>query len=203
MKTNDKPPLRVLGLAGSPRVDGNSEQLLDAFLAGMAEGGAQVEKTRLAEREIAPCAACETCHRSGVCCIHDDANAIQEQLWRADVTALAVPIYFYAAPAQAKALIDRCQALYARKEILGRRRPAGRGVLLSAAASRGARLFDGELLTARYWMDTFFTKLAAVRLLRGIEGPGDIARRAGALEDAAALGRRMARNRRYREEIGG
>jgi multimeric flavodoxin WrbA len=208
LRPNDEPPprparspLRFLGLAASPRAGGNSERLLDACLEFAAGAGATVDKIRLSEATIAPCRACESCHAAGRCRIHDDMTALYRLLWRADVTILAAPIYFYGLPAQAKAMVDRCQALWARKKLLGRRRPRGRGVLLAVGATRGARLFDGATLTAKYWMDTFYTTLAATRLYGGVEEIGDIGRRRDALADAAMLGLRLASDRRFREDI--
>jgi multimeric flavodoxin WrbA len=203
MATSDRPTLRVLGLAGSPRPNGNTTRLLDAFLAGAADGGAQTELARLADLRIAPCRACETCYEAGDCCIVDDAQTLYGKLLTSDVIVLATPIYFYGVTTHAKLLIDRCQALWARQAKLHRPPPKtrARGVLLSAAASGGARLFDGAILTVRYWMDTFYADLAACRLYRHFDETEDAARHPTALSDVRALGARMAEEQGYREEI--
>ncbi len=187
-----KKEIRVVGLAASPRCGGNSETLLDAFLAGAAEAGAQAQKIVLAERRIAPCDACESCHVTGRCHHADDVAAIGEQLLSADIVALATPVYFYSVTTYAKLLIDRAQVLWARQEKLGQLRPRrGRGVLLGVAAGSGERLFDGIRLTVKYWMGTFFTDLVAERLYHGFDGLGAIAGRVEIVEDAWRLGREL------------
>jgi multimeric flavodoxin WrbA len=193
----------VLGLASSPRSGGNTERLLEAFLRGAVSGWATVEFKRLPDLRIMPCSACEDCYEDGDCCYEDDATTLYDKLWRADIVALAAPIYFYHLPAQAKTLMDRCQALWARKEMLGQTRPGprARGAFLSAAAGGGARLFEGSLLTVKYWLDSFHADLAAVRLYRRIEDVGDIALHATALRDAERLGKLLASDPQYREEV--
>lgn len=58
---------KVLGIAGSPRRGGNTETILDEVLRGAADVGAQTEKFVLAEKEVNPCRACNSCSRTHVC----------------------------------------------------------------------------------------------------------------------------------------
>jgi len=191
----NKTTIRVCALAASPRRGGNSETLLDAFLAGATQAGATIEKIHLAELRIQPCDAGEDCYQTGDCHIDDDAVLVQEKLLAADIVVLATPVYFYAVTTHAKLLIDRCQALWARINILGRGRPGprGKGVLLSVAATAGERSFEGVRLTTRYWMDTFYTDLVAERCLQGIDAKGDIVNRSDILDDVRQLGRDLVR----------
>ena len=50
--------------------------------------------------------------------ILDDMQKIYPKLLEADVIILASPIFFYGVTAWAKALVDRCQALWSRKYLL-------------------------------------------------------------------------------------
>jgi hypothetical protein len=109
---------RVLGIAGSPRRKGNTETLLDRFLAGARNAGAAVGKVVAARLNIAGCVACDGCWDDGQCVVQDDFQAINDQLVAADVIALAAPLYFWNLPAQVKALIDRSQCQWARKCVL-------------------------------------------------------------------------------------
>jgi len=43
--------MKVLGILGSPRIEGNSDILLDQALAGAREAGAEVEKIILSRRK--------------------------------------------------------------------------------------------------------------------------------------------------------
>lgn len=100
----------VLILSGSPRQNGNSDLLCDAFAKGALETGHSVEKIRVAEKNIGYCRACYACKKTGICAIKDDMAEILQKMIDADVIVLASPIYFYAIDAQLKTLIDRTVA---------------------------------------------------------------------------------------------
>lgn len=63
---------RVLILSGSPRKGGNSDLLCDEFMRGAQESGNEVEKIRVAEKNVAPCKGCYYCKRSGGQCVSKD-----------------------------------------------------------------------------------------------------------------------------------
>ena len=101
---------KVLILSGSPRKNGNSDILCDEFMKGALEVGNEVEKIRVAEKNIGYCRACYACRGTGVCAIKDDMAEILQKMIDADVLVLASPVYFYSIDAQLKALIDRTVA---------------------------------------------------------------------------------------------
>lgn len=101
---------KVLILSGSPRRNGNSDILCDEFMKGALEKGNDVEKIRVAEKNIGYCRACYGCRGTGVCVIKDDMAEILEKMIEADVLVLASPVYFYSIDAQLKTLIDRTVA---------------------------------------------------------------------------------------------
>ena len=97
-------------LSGSPRKNGNSDILCDEFMKGAIESGNDVEKIRVAEKNIGYCRACYACRGTGVCAIKDDMAEVLQKMIDADVIVLASPVYFYSIDAQLKALIDRTVA---------------------------------------------------------------------------------------------
>lgn len=97
----------IVGVVGSPRVNGNTEILLSEALKTAAEDGAQTELIRLADKEIKPCDACFSCRQTGECRIKDDFQEIFEKMVRADGIILASPVYFGSATPQIMALINR------------------------------------------------------------------------------------------------
>ncbi len=101
---------RVLILSGSPRKNGNSDLLCDEFMKGAIEAGHQVEKIRVAEKNIGYCRACYGCTGTGVCVIKDDMAEVLQKMIDCDVLVLASPVYFYSIDAQLKAVIDRSVA---------------------------------------------------------------------------------------------
>ncbi len=186
--------MKVLGILGSPRRGGNSEILLRAFLEGAAQAGAEVEEIILRDLKISPCLEIYHCFKDGTCPIKDDMREICDKLQEADVVALASPVFFYGVSAQSKAMIDRTQALWARRYILKKDSPGSRqGVLLAVGATRGKLLFVGVRLTAKYFFDAIDVSYAGEILVRGADDKGAILDQPQPLDQARDLGRRLAR----------
>jgi multimeric flavodoxin WrbA len=187
--------MKVLGILGSPRRGGNSEILLRAFLEGAAAAGAEVEEVILRDLKISPCLEIYHCFKDGTCPIKDDMREIYDKLLEADVVALASPVFFYGVSAQSKAMIDRTQALWARRYVLKKDAPGGsrQGVLLAVGATRGKLLFVGVRLTAKYFFDAINVSYAAEILVRGADDKGAILEQPQPLEQARDLGCRLAR----------
>ena len=64
--------MKILGIAGSPRRNGNTDLLLAEFLKGAASKGAEVKTIYLNDLKITPCQHCDSCFKAGKCKIQDD-----------------------------------------------------------------------------------------------------------------------------------
>ena len=182
----------ILGLQGSPRLSGNTNYLLDAFLEGARQKGAHTKKLNVTRTAISPCTGCGNCERKGFCIIKDDdmASFIYPLLRRADVIVLASPVYFYNVPAVLKALIDRSQALWARKYKLGLDDPGRghrKGFMLAVGATKGKNLFDGMVLTAKYFFDAVGAGYIDMLGYRRVEDVGEMAGHPHVAEDVETL----------------
>jgi arsenite transporter/arsenate reductase (thioredoxin) len=169
----------ILGLQGSPRKKGNTHFLLSAFLDEMKTRGAETQIINVPDKNIKPCIGCAHCERKGFCSIKDDdmTQEIFGFFRRADVVVLATPIYFYNATAQLKLLIDRTQTLWSRKYKLGLTdpgRPDRKGLLLSVGATKGKNLFEGMILTAKYFFDAIGADFHGKLTYWRIEDLGDM-----------------------------
>ena len=186
--------MRILGIMGSPRLGGNTDLLLDAALNGAQSQGAEVEKIVIDKLNISPCREHYGCLEDGHCVIRDDMDAMYPKLLAADGIVVASPMFFYGLTSQLKALIDRCQALWARKHVLKQNWPgAGRkGAFIAVGATKGEKLFDGSIATVRYFFKTIGVEYAEELLIRGVDQKGDIQQHPSALKDAFELGRRLA-----------
>ena len=177
----------VLGLQGSPRKKGNTQFLLTKLIDEAEQLGARTQTIEVARRNIVPCKELVVCEKKGFCPIDDDMkHGIYALLREADVILLASPVFFYNVTAQLKALIDRCQTLWARKYRLKLADPAQkyrRGFLLSAGATRGRNLFEGLKLTAQYFFDAVGAEFAGSLTYHGIEGPKDMQNHATVRDD--------------------
>ena len=98
----------VLILEGSPRPNGNSHLLSDAFARGAEAAGCSVTRIAAARKRVSGCLGCNACYRDGGACVQkDDMAEIRDAMLAADVIVLASPIYFYSMPAQLKVVLDR------------------------------------------------------------------------------------------------
>jgi multimeric flavodoxin WrbA len=190
--------ITVLGLAGSPRRNGNTELLLDQSLAGAASVGAQTEKIVLGDLEIHPCRHCDGCVETGVCVIKDDMQFLHAKLRTVDRLVLASPLFFMTVTAQTKLAIDRCQALWAEKYLLKVRRTLSsdgslrRGLFLSVGGLRRKDLFDPARATVRAFFATCDVVYADEMLFPGVDNKGAIKEHLTALQDAFTAGCRLA-----------
>ena len=194
----DKSSMRVLGIMGSPRRQSNTEILLDRALEGAREAGAEVEKLLVSKLKIAPCLEIYACRKDGKCSIKDDMQLLYKKLLEADHVIFASPIFFYGITSQAKAVVDRCQALWVRRHVLGMGKEdkrARRGVFISVGATRGAKLFEGAVLTVKYFFDAIGVEYSGDLLVRGIDNKGQIRVHPTALEDAFRLGQELVRGK--------
>ncbi|MCS7193116.1 MAG: flavodoxin family protein [Armatimonadetes bacterium] len=99
--------MKVLGIMGSSRRDGNTNDLLDVALKGAADAGAQVEKIILADYQINHIADCKLCRQRGKCINEDDLPIVIDKLLEADVHIWASPVYWYTVSGLVKVLLDR------------------------------------------------------------------------------------------------
>ena len=187
--------MHVVGIMGSPRRNSNTEILLDAALAGAAACGATTEKVPVCELRILSCTECYHCAVDGTCPIKDDMSHLYDVIVSADRIILASPVFFYGITSQAKALVDRCQALWVRRYVLKSWIPdieSRRGALIAVGATKGPRLFDGVLLTAKYFFDAVGIRDFEQLLLRGIDGRGQVKECPAHIDEANAMGRILA-----------
>lgn len=181
----------IAAVYGSPRRDGNSAILLDQAVEGARSQGAHVEEIFLRNYKISPCLELYNCLKTGRCAIEDDFPNILGKLERCDGIMLASPIFFYTVSAHTKLLMDRCQSLWVRKNLRGEtisNKPRRKGIFLSVGATQGKKLFDGAVLTVKYFFDVFDADLHETVLCRGVDRKGEVLKHDQYLTAAYAAG---------------
>lgn len=98
---------KVVGLVGSPRKGMNVDTLVQRFLEGCQQGGADVEKVYLNDLFIQPCQACKVQDGMG-CVLSDGMDFIYKLLETVDGMVLGTPVYYNTVSSQMKLTIDRC-----------------------------------------------------------------------------------------------
>ena len=107
--------MNVLILNGSPRPQGNTAKMINAFRETAEGKGHEVNVVDVSRKNIHGCLACEHCHNieKGVCIQKDDMQEVYALLKEAGMLILASPIYYHGISGQLKCVIDRFySALY-------------------------------------------------------------------------------------------
>ena len=103
--------VKIIGISGSPRTDGNTSFLVETALKSAEEAGAETELINLGALNIEPCVACDICKATGECAIYDDMREITEKLMECNGIIIGSPVYFGSVTSQLKMFIDRSRPL--------------------------------------------------------------------------------------------
>lgn len=99
---------KIVVITGSPRKNGNSFAMTEAFISAAEAKGHHVTRFDAAQKKVSGCRACETCYSTGKpCTFDDDFNSIAPAILEADTIVFTMPVYWYSIPAQIKGVIDR------------------------------------------------------------------------------------------------
>jgi multimeric flavodoxin WrbA len=188
---------RIVALFGSPRRRGNTATLLRQATAGARDAGAQVDEIALRDLKMSACLEIYSCRHDGECRIRDDFQGVRDRILACDGLMLASPIFYYTVSAHTKILMDRFHSLWVKKNWASadpNPAPAVRrkGLFISAGATRGKRLFDGTLLSVRYFFDTLDMDLWKALLYRGLENEGEVDAHPDYLNETYQAGRGLA-----------
>lgn len=188
--------IKILAVYGSPRRRGNTASLLEKAVEGARQAGGEVEEIVLRDLKMSPCLEIYGCKETGRCVIKDDFQLVYDRLLQSDAIMLASPIFFYTVSAHTKILMDRCQSLWVKKYWIeqtpfGQKAFSRKGLFISVGATGGKRLFDGTLLSVRYFFDALDAELWRSLLVRGVDLEGEIQGRGECLRDAFRAGREL------------
>jgi multimeric flavodoxin WrbA len=183
--------MKILGLVGSPRKNGNTQVLVSTILDAAGSAGAATEILLLGDMRIRECDGCHACWSGKPCTKNDDMNAVYPRIAESDVIVFGTPVYWYGPTALMKALIDRLVYFNCpenRRMIAGRR--AAVAIPLEEDDARGAAL-----------LVTFFEKcfgyleldLAGSIVVPGVTKRGEVREKPDCLTQARELGRKLAR----------
>jgi multimeric flavodoxin WrbA len=180
--------MKIVGIVGSPRKNGNTEILMNEALKVAREAGFETEMFLMSQKQVAPCDACGTCFEVGDCVVQDDMQGLYAMLEKADGVIFGSPVYFGSVSAQMKAIMDRMFALMRRRAlkdkvagalVVTRRVGAinARSLLYSFCIAQGMIVAGGAIGYGREIGD----------VLTGVGGGIDVT----ALEEARLLGTSM------------
>lgn len=176
---------KIVILNGSPRKNGNTQDLIKSFIKGAEESGNTVIEFFLNEMNIHGCLGCFGGGKNpeSPCVQKDDMVKIYPEYKAADIVVLASPLYYWTISGQLKTAFDR---LFAVAECdPNYRNPKKESILLMAAEGNG---FE----ESAYWYDRLIAHLRWKSLGKVLCGEvmdiGDIVGRKE-LADAYQLGK--------------
>jgi multimeric flavodoxin WrbA len=103
--------MKIIGILGSMRTDGNTEIMVDHALDVARGKGISTSKITLRDMTIAPCNGCMGCVKTGECIIDDDMQEVYRQIREADGIIWASPVYYWSMSGLTKITLDRTFAL--------------------------------------------------------------------------------------------
>ena len=113
--------MKVVILMGSPREDGNTAAMAQAYKEGAELSGHDVEIVNVGSMKINGCLSCEYCHGegNGNCIQQDDMQKVYPVINEAEIIVFASPIYYFTMSAQIEAVIQRFYAVGFPKKLRG------------------------------------------------------------------------------------
>ena len=105
--------MTILVINGSPRPNGNTVAMVEAFAEGASENGHNITVVSVCQKKIAGCLACEYCHTKGNsrCIQKDDMQEVYPVLEESEMIVLASPVYYHGFTGQLQCAINRIYAL--------------------------------------------------------------------------------------------
>jgi multimeric flavodoxin WrbA len=126
--------MKVLGISGSMRNEGNTADLVNVILERCQSTGIKTEFISLAGKKIHPGLGCEKCKEKKSCVIeNNDGEKIIDRVLDCDVLVIGSPTYYYDVCGPLKNFIDRTYSPYHDRRLAGRK-----GIAVAVQAHKGA-----------------------------------------------------------------
>ena len=175
---------KIVVITGSPRKNGNSFAMTDAFIQAAQAKGHTVTRFDAAMMKIGGCHACMTCYSTGrPCTFDDDFNTIAPAILEADAIVFTMPVYWYSIPAQIKGVIDRIFSL-----VVGGKDIAGKKcALITCCEEEEMSVLDGVRIPLERTAALLKWKMVGEVMVPGVLNVGDIEKTDGCKQAAALV----------------
>ena len=173
---------KIVVITGSPRKNGNSFAMTDAFIKAAQDNGHTVTRFDAAMKNVGGCHACETCFKTGkACSFDDDFNMIAPAILQADAVVFTMPVYWYSIPAQIKGVIDKLFSFcVAGKDVSGKE-----CALITCCEEDDMSVMDGVRNPIERSAALLKWKMVGEVLVPGVLNVGDIEKTEGCKQAAA------------------
>lgn len=192
--------MKALVILGSPRVNMNTDILLNEVIRGLQSQNVEVEKIMLGQLKFEPCIACDFCAETGYCYKQDDLTSIYDKFNNSDIIVVGSPMYFNSVTALTKAMIDRCQSFWSSKYKLNQpsidRNRKRKGIFVGVGGAKHTDLEKG-FIGATVVMELFFRATNAEYMYNILVDNTDevfVGDRKELLKETYEMGVRLAKN---------
>lgn len=177
---------KIVVITGSPRRNGNSFAMTDAFIQAAEANGHEVTRFDAAMKSVGGCRACETCFKSGkACSFDDDFNTIAPAILEADAVVFTMPVYWYSIPAQLKGVIDKLFSF-----VVGGKDISGKEcAMIVCCEEEDLSVMDGVRVPLERSAALMKWKMVGEVLIPGVLNAGDIDKTDGCKQAAALAGK--------------
>lgn len=186
----------ILLVYGSPRRNGNTDELMNKFEEGllhnknMVQSFLSIDKVIVKSLKFSPCIECRHCSINGECALKDEMQEVYNKLINCDFLAVSSPVFFTTVSGYLKSFIDRCQRFWALKYELKKRvvQKERKGIFISTAGSGSDTIFDCSRKVIRALFDVLDVKYDKDFVYKNIDFKGDIFKFPEALEEVFKYG---------------
>lgn len=151
--------MKALVILGSPRINQNTDILLNEVIRGLQAQDVEVEKINLVQLKYGHCIGCDICGETGHCYKEDDMTPIYDKFNDSDIIVVGSPMYFNTVTSITKTMIDRCQAFWSSKYVFKKssidQNKKRKGMYVGVGGAKHPDL-DKGFIGATVVMDLFF-----------------------------------------------
>jgi multimeric flavodoxin WrbA len=188
--------MKILGIIGSPRKNGNTHVLVSRVLDGARDEGAETEAILLGNLKIEECNGCHACWKGNhVCSKHDGMKDLYPRIIESDAIVFGTPVYWYGPTAIMKCFIDRFVYFNC---------PDNRNKIRGKTAVIAVPFEDETLETSNLVVDFFERSLSYLEmnlveriLVPGVTKRGEVHNRKQIMDECYELGQKLAIMREY------
>lgn len=181
--------MKVLGISGSARKDGNTAILIKEVFKELQQAGIETELVQLADQVIEPCRACFACAKTGSCVFRNDAFVgLFDKMVKADGILLGSPVYSADISAKMKAFLERSAVVADMKPGLLKHK-VGAAV---AAARRGGGITAVDTMNHFFLNHEIFVTGSTYWNMAYGKMPGDVLQDEEGINNMKNLGQNMA-----------
>ena len=182
--------MKIIGIDGSPRPNGNTEKLVRKILEGAASAGGDAAYYKIAGQGITPCQGCTECRSTGVCTVEDGMQELYGQIRTAEALVLGTPIYMGQMAAQTKMFIDRL-VVFLRPDFSVRLKPGKRMALAVTQGNPDPGMFKSYIELTTRMISFLGFDIRSTLVANGTRAMDDILAKPDLLDQAFEAGKTL------------